>query len=123
LTVTVAGRPAHLVEGTTLAEAAARFGLHPRAAISSTWTGGCCARLLYQASSLSTVDARLQGCGLAAYIEARKVKKARVSLVYSTDEPDILAVIPTTRPATEDRPRRFTDPLSGRTYRSAARCR
>src|SRR5437899_5010547 len=31
LTVTVAGRPAHVVEGTTLAEAAARFGLHPRA--------------------------------------------------------------------------------------------
>jgi peptidoglycan/xylan/chitin deacetylase (PgdA/CDA1 family) len=31
LTVTVAGRPAQVVEGTTLAEAAARFGLHPRA--------------------------------------------------------------------------------------------
>ncbi len=32
LTVTVAGRSAHVVEGTTLAGAAARFGLHPRAA-------------------------------------------------------------------------------------------
>ena len=31
LTVTVAGRPAQVVEGATLAEAAARFGLHPRA--------------------------------------------------------------------------------------------
>jgi peptidoglycan/xylan/chitin deacetylase (PgdA/CDA1 family) len=31
LTVTVAGRSAHVVEGTTLVEAAARFGLRPRA--------------------------------------------------------------------------------------------
>jgi sulfur carrier protein ThiS len=31
LAVTVAGRSAHVVEGTTLAGAAARFGLHPRA--------------------------------------------------------------------------------------------
>ena len=31
LTVTVAGRPARVVEGTTLAEVAARFGLQPRA--------------------------------------------------------------------------------------------
>jgi sulfur carrier protein ThiS len=31
LTVTVAGRPALVIEGTTLAEAAARFGLRPRA--------------------------------------------------------------------------------------------
>lgn len=31
LSVTVAGRSAHVVEGTTLAGAAARFGLHPRA--------------------------------------------------------------------------------------------
>ena len=30
LTVTVAGRPAHVAEGTTLAGAAARFGLHMR---------------------------------------------------------------------------------------------
>jgi hypothetical protein len=29
LTVTVAGRPAHVVEGTMLAAAAAKFGLHP----------------------------------------------------------------------------------------------
>jgi peptidoglycan/xylan/chitin deacetylase (PgdA/CDA1 family) len=31
LTLTVAGQAAHVIEGTTLAEAAARFGLHPRA--------------------------------------------------------------------------------------------